>query len=1654
VNRQRSSGLVSVVVLVLCLSFAPVGGASTPSPVQTLNEQAVLLRANPEAQSGLAAAPTPAPESPPSFKAPPVAEAPAAAADGDPRAAISAAPTAPRPFKATGEAGALPADTRARVAAYQYQYEWTGTLPIEDNTCPSSGISTTIHVPDSFVITDLRVGINASHTYRGDIFARLTTPNGSRVRLLRDPDGSVDNLDVLLEDGGPAPDSADHDPSAPYYEHVWRPNRPLGPLAGQNAQGDWTLYVCDDAGGDVGTLHRWALFFNEYPSANFSTSWKAAAEQVPAGELLFYTISLSNTGPLSATNALLVDALPTGTTFAYTVTPPGLVYNPALEAIEWRGTLESGTGIEIAFAARVTDTLPCGALVTNTATLSFTTVLTSAVSTQTLQAVSRVWTYVPFETDLEADDGGFVALAGEWEWGVPSYPVGLAAQSGARVWGTDLDGDADDTVGDHILARSMDVPPSDRAVLTWWDWFELEGDDAVRVYVDDLLVYERSARAQRRWVQHAVDLSPWAGQRVPVRFDLNVNGDNPGPAGWYLDDIALMVCPPAPGLYLVPEAVDVLGCTGAPLNQTWMLHNWTSSAGVFDLRYTLDNPAFGTFNGPSALSIPDTGYTVLTATLTPEICLPDGLELAGEVQATGNGYSASARITETVTSKGLWEVRAPLPAARGDLAVVNGGNGALYAIGGTASGGTPQGENQRYDLATGVWSAAAPMPQPLTIIDGALLNGRIYIPGGFDGSAFSAANLVYRPSANTWAARARAPRAVAGYAVAACGGLLYRSGGAELETWPNASRAFEAYDPVANAWTTLAPMTQGHLWHGMACIGNRIYVAGGMDGNGNPSTAAEVYDIASGTWSDSAMADLPQSLWGAADFVKHDRFYLAGGIVANAPSSAVIYYDPNSDTWNDASPLREPRFRLEGDSVADSGAVLGGWEPIWTAHATHEYLVQCPECTQRGWLEGTVYDYDGTSVPCSDAHVHIAPGNLDIAVDASGSYSVALVPFTYHVAAIAPGYPVADGPYAVTVDDGTVAQRDFTLARPSIAVTPLALSASAPAGTTVTRAVTISNHGTYTLHFAVRERELALSVEAAAVNSPRALRQPPAAVGIDPLIEQQFATSLDGRADFFIAFKDTADLSPAYAMDWSERGRFVVAALKDAARRSQARVRAWLSQRGIPYTSLWINNTLFVHADRAALNALAAFPEVSGFMGNHTYRVLPVETPRPAQWRSYPLTVAAPLAPSYPWNVTFPRADLVHTELGLRGEGVVVGGMDTGVEYLHPGLVRNYRGCLNPPACTAFDHTYSWFNPGADECGGGVPCDTDGHGTATMGIMAGDDAPALPGGAWIGMAPNARWIHCLGLPGGSGGDIELNLCAQWFLAPGGNPDMRPQVVNHSWGSWSPNSCSNWYAPALMAYRAADILPAFAAGNVGDWVSPPHCSSSTPPANTVDASGNPLAFASGAHGQTGLLDYYSSGGPNACNPARRFPDLAAPGLGSCTTGLSGSYNCSFGGTSSASPHTAGCAALVRQAAPELRVAEIEQALRDAARDVNDTACGGDADWNNKYGEGLLDCYAAVRAVYNPDVGWFGVVPVSGTVARTRSSAAGCHTHLHAERYAATAAAAGVATCLAQRSVQRPSGHLPQSVLLRFPACADLGKSRVGQRRGTATVGRSP
>jgi hypothetical protein len=83
-----------------------------------------------------------------------------------------------------------------------------------------------------------------------------------------------------------------------------------------------------------------------------------------------------------------------------------------------------------------------------------------------------------------------------------------------------------------------------------------------------------------------------------------------------------------------------------------------------------------------------------------------------------------------------------------------------------------------------------------------------------------------------------------------------------------------------------------------------------------------------------------------------------------------------------------------------------------------------------------------------------------------------------------------------------------------------------------------------------------------------------------------------------------------------------------------------------------------------------------------------------------------------------------------------------------------------------------------------------------------------------------------------------------------------------------------------------------------------------------------------------------------------PDLVGPGVGIVSSVPGGGY-AEFSGTSMASPHVAGAAALVRAANPSLGAGDVERILRSTAADV------GPAGRDGESGHGLVDALAATR-----------------------------------------------------------------------------------------------
>ena len=257
---------------------------------------------------------------------------------------------------------------------------------------------------------------------------------------------------------------------------------------------------------------------------------------------------------------------------------------------------------------------------------------------------------------------------------------------------------------------------------------------------------------------------------------------------------------------------------------------------------------------------------------------------------------------------------------------------------------------------------------------------------------------------------------------------------------------------------------------------------------------------------------------------------------------------------------------------------------------------------------------------------------------------------------------------------------------------------------------------------------------------------------------------------------------------------------------------------------------------------------------------------------------------------------------GFRGQGIGIAVVDTGVAP-HTDFQGRIIGFVD-----MVDHKTE-------------PYDDAGHGTHVSGCAAGSGLKSQ--GKYMGCAPQADIIGVKVMDSHGKGRMSTIVAGlQWAVQNKEKYHIR--VLNLSVGEPASDSWKNDpVSLAIEAVAAAGILPVVAAGNQG-----PSPYTIANPANA------PSALTVGALDDRGTADRsddipakFSSRGPTQIDGLSK-PDLLAPGVDITATSRKGKYE-THSGTSMASPITAGCAALLFSARPDLTPAEVKQALMQTA-----------------------------------------------------------------------------------------------------------------------------
>ncbi|MGN6187763.1 MAG: M36 family metallopeptidase [Conexibacter sp.] len=134
---------------------------------------------------------------------------------------------------------------------------------------PSTHVSSSLTIPSGGRVHDLRVTLSATHTWVGDLRARLVSPSGTVIDLFQRPGsgGYGSGLEwqgdaVTLSDSAGA--SIQDLPDGPgTLTGTWRPDEPLARFDGEPLAGTWTLRMSDgyddNAPASERTLHSWSI---------------------------------------------------------------------------------------------------------------------------------------------------------------------------------------------------------------------------------------------------------------------------------------------------------------------------------------------------------------------------------------------------------------------------------------------------------------------------------------------------------------------------------------------------------------------------------------------------------------------------------------------------------------------------------------------------------------------------------------------------------------------------------------------------------------------------------------------------------------------------------------------------------------------------------------------------------------------------------------------------------------------------------------------------------------------------------------------------------------------------------------------------------------------------------------------------------------------------------------------------------------------------------------------------------------------------------------------------------------------------------------------------------------------------------------------------
>ncbi len=263
-----------------------------------------------------------------------------------------------------------------------------------------------------------------------------------------------------------------------------------------------------------------------------------------------------------------------------------------------------------------------------------------------------------------------------------------------------------------------------------------------------------------------------------------------------------------------------------------------------------------------------------------------------------------------------WEAKKSMSVARWDLGTAT-VNGKIYAIGGSDLSKSLN-LVEEYDPLTDTWTTKAPMKTPRSAFATAVYDGKIYVIGGYAGADSHHPNNsylnsveMYDPETDTWTNKNSMPTARELISATVLDGKIYIVGGygGNYSMLNNV----EVYDPVQDSWTKKANYPIAISGVKLATVNNKIYAIG----NG-----VREYDKNTDTWSIKKSMQIARSWSGIA--VLNNEIFIIGGETTTSASNVVEKYDCSTDIWTKEPNLSIARMCLDAVELNGKIYAIGG----------------------------------------------------------------------------------------------------------------------------------------------------------------------------------------------------------------------------------------------------------------------------------------------------------------------------------------------------------------------------------------------------------------------------------------------------------------------------------------------------------------------------------------------------------------------------------------------------------------------------------------------------------------------------------------------------------------------------------------------------------